>query len=182
MKTVRNTLSALILMTLFLTIPLMVQAQGHGHGKDNKQHGKGHKKDYDSYDKRSNSDYYRNHRHGNEPSWNDHHRNETPGNQQRYVTYRHHRHSHPSWAPAYGYRYNTRYIYYHDYNVYYDCHRDVFMVWTGRNWRLSAHIPDAMLRVDFHRTRVYGVNYWDDDFDFYLERRRPSYLSISAGW
>jgi hypothetical protein len=39
-----------------------------------------------------------------------------------------------------------------------------------------------MFRVDFRRTRVTGVDYWDDDFDFYLQRRRPAYVSISAGW
>jgi hypothetical protein len=189
MKTGKSTLSVLMLMILFLTTSLSVQAQGQGrgNGKENAAHDRN--SDYDkghSNGHRSNRHYgydRNDHHHSkNNRSWGEHLRNSTLGNQHRYVTYRHHRHSHPSWAPAYGYRYNTRYIYYQDHDVYYDCHRDVFLVWTGRSWRVSSRIPDALLRVDFRSARVYGVNYWDDDIDFYLQRRRPSYLSISAGW
>ena len=144
---------------------------------------------YDNAHRRGiNSDEDRNHHDRNQSNWNrdypsrNDHRYKGYDNHHRYVTYNYHRHSHPSWAPAYGHRYNTRYIYYQDYNVYYDCHRDVFVIWTGRNWVISNRIPDVMYRVDFGRTRVSGVDYWDDDFDFYLQRRRPAYLSISAGW
>ena len=188
MKIVKNALSVLMLMILFLMTTLSVQAQGRGrgNGKDNaahdrnsdydEAHNKGHRSDR-PYDDRKDH-----HRSKNDRSWNEYHIKSTRGNQHRFVTYRHHRHSHPSWAPSYGYRYNTRYIYYLDHNAYYDCYRDVFLVWTGRSWRVSSRIPDAMLSVDFRSARVYGVNYWDDDIDFYLQRRRPSYLSISAGW
>jgi hypothetical protein len=62
--------------------------------------------------------------------------------------------------------------------VYYDCHRDLFIIWTGRNWMVSSRVPDFMGRIDFGRTNVRGVDYWDDDFDFYLSRRQPTYLSI----
>lgn len=175
MKIIKNALSVLLLITLFLTTTLAVQAQGRGrgNGKDkathdrNSDYGKRNDKNFKGYrsDRDDDYNYHRDDRH-----------------QHRNATYRHHRHSHPLWAPAYGYRYNTRYIYYQDHNVYYDCHRDVFLVWAGRNWRVSSRIPDAMFRVDFRSARVYGVNYWDDDFDFYLQRRRPSYLSISATW
>lgn len=152
-------------------------SQWNDHNRDNSNHGRGNGRydDRDHHDKNKstwNRDY---------PSRNGH-RYDRYDNRHRYVTYNYHRHDRPSWAPAYGYRYNTRYIYYEDYNVYYDCHRDVFVVWTGRNWVISNRIPDAMFRVDFRRTRVAGVDYWDDDFDFYLQRRRPAYVSISAGW
>jgi len=182
---------------------------GRGHKKEKKP-GKGHDKDYDrgnryeydfksgdnlgrgnnnDYDRRRGRDeqygdrdrndhYNRNH---NYPSW-DNHCYQRYDVHHRYVAYRHHRHGRPSWAPAYGYRYNTRYIYYQDYNVYYDSHRDLFIVWTGRNWMVSTRVPDAMFRVDFGIARVSGVDYWDDDFDFYLERRRPAYMSITAAW
>lgn len=146
---------------------------GRRHDNDY-DHGKGRDQwygDRDYYDRNNNRDHYYRSRDG--------HRYD---NRHRYVTYNHHRHSHPSWAPAYGYRYNTRYIYYQDYNVYYDCHRDVFVVFNGRNWVVSTRIPDVMFRVDFGRTRVAGVDYWDDDFDFYLKRRRPAYVTINAGW
>jgi hypothetical protein len=100
----------------------------------------------------------------------------------RYATYNYHHRGRPQWAPYYGYRYNTRYIYYQDYNVYYDCHRNVFIVWTGRNWMVTTRIPDYMYRIDFNRANVRGVEYWDDDFDFYLQRRRPTYVNLQVGW
>lgn len=100
----------------------------------------------------------------------------------RYITYTYHRHGRPIWAPKYGYRYNTRYVYYKDYNVYYDCHRNVFIVWTGRNWGVTKRIPEYMNRIDFNRASVRGVEYWDDDFDSYLQRRRPAYVSLQVDW
>jgi len=161
--------------------PSMENNPGKGHTKE-LENGRSHERDFHSYanhNSRYDHDYVqgRVHDRKNDDRYNfrnDHH--------DRYITYRHHRHSHPLWAPAYGYRYNTRYVYYQDYNVYYDCHRDVFVTFTGRNWVVNNRIPDVMYRVDFRSARVTGVDYWDDDFDFYLTRRRPSYISISAVW
>lgn len=211
MKTIRNSLGVLMVAILLggATPDLQAQGKGRGNGNDNNNPGKGHDKDYnngDGHDRdfdhgdnrgRGNDNDYDRGR-GHDKQYGDRDRNDRSRNHNypsrdsyryqryddhhRYVAYRHHRHGHPSWAPAYGYRYNTRYIYYQDYNVYYDCHRDVFVVWTGRNWAVSTRVPDAMFRVDFGRASVSGVDYWDDDFDFYLERRRPAYVSITAGW
>ncbi len=222
MKTIKNSLSVLMVAILLAGATADLQAQGkgrgngngnsnasRGHNKENNP-GKGHDKDYNkgnghewdvnSGDNRSrgnDNDYDRGR--GHEQQYGDHDRNhhnnrihnypsrdnyryQLYDDHHRYVAYRHHRHGRPSWAPAYGYRYNTRYIYYQDYNVYYDCHRDVFVVWTGRSWAVSNRVPDVMFRVDFGRAKVSGVDYWDDDFDFYLERRRPAYMSITAAW
>jgi len=190
MKAIKNSLGLLMLAIIILTtsVDVLSQGRGNGNGRGNNHPGRG------KYDERN-----RGKGHDHNSGWNnnyeryDHdrermrhsdwdHRNYLRNDHHHFVTYRHHRYHHPSWAPVYGSRYNTRYIYYQDYNVYYDCHRDVFMTWNGRRWIVSAHIPDFMLRVDFRSARVYGVNYWDDDFEFYLQRRRPSYIGISAGW
>lgn len=166
---------------------LSTEYNGQGHDRDGSQWNN-HDRDNNDHN-RSNNRYDDANLHDrNRNNWNQDyssrkdHRYNNYDSRHRYVTYNYHRHSHASWAPAYGYRYNTRYIYYQDYNVYYDCHRDVFVIWTGRNWVISNRIPDVMYRIDFGRTRVSGVDYWDDDFDFYLQRRRPAYLAISAGW
>jgi hypothetical protein len=194
MKTVTNPLGILMLVILLSGAALDVCAQGRGRdneigngnpgrGNNKENHpGKGHGKEYGhkKYDSRTHHETNTREWQSNYPSRGEHRYNQYD-HRDRYVTYNHH-HSHPSWAPAYGYRYNTRYIYYQDYNVYYDSHRDVFLVWTGRNWSVSTRIPDVMFRVDFERARVAGVDYWDDDLNFYLQRRRPSYLSISAAW
>ncbi len=207
MKTVKNYLGVLMLVILVGGIAANVQAQGRGHGKSNSNSGKSHDKENRSgkgHDKhRENDRSDRDHKDShhdyarNDRDRSDSHRDYTRNNSRdshhsyarndqyyhgRYVTYNYHRHSSPSWAPAYGYRYNTRYIYYSDYNVYYDCHRDVFVIWTGRNWMISTRIPDAICHVDFNRTVVVGVDYWDDDFDFYLAKQRPAYVNIRASW
>ncbi|MBK7652784.1 MAG: hypothetical protein IPJ20_21350 [Flammeovirgaceae bacterium] len=105
--------------------------------------------------------------------WNDH--------RTRRVTYNYYRYNRPLWAPVYGNRYNTRYIYYRDYNLYYDCYRNAFVAWTGGNWVLTSRVPDFMYQVNFADARIQGVDYWEDDFDFYLQNKRPGYSSIYAG-
>lgn len=156
--------------------------QGKDLYADNSHKGRGSNHDHNKRnDDRDYSDRYRYDKSYRYPS-RDAFRYSQYNSRDQFVNYRHHRNSHPSWAPAYGYRYNTRYIYYRDYNVYYDCHRDVFVIGTGRNWAISNRVPDVMYRVDFGRARVTGVDYWDDDFDFYLKRRSPDYIRISANW
>jgi len=196
MKTSTN-FSGVVMIAIVLsgTSDLQAQGKGHDNGNRNPGHikesnaGKSHNTDFSngnnrefysdaSRGRRNDHDYDRRKGHGR--NYDD--RYYRYDHRDRYVTYRYRHQSHSSWAPDYGYRYNTRYIYYQDYNVYYDCHRDVFVTWTGRNWATSTRIPDVMYRIDFRSARVAGVDYWDDDFDYYLTRRRPSYISISAGW
>jgi hypothetical protein len=83
---------------------------------------------------------------------------------------------------VHGHRYNTRYIYYRDYNVYYDCYSDVFVTWAGGRWIVTTHIPRVLVGVNFSNSAVAGVDYWGDDINFYLERRRPAYVSIRASF
>lgn len=157
---------------------------GRGHNKENHP-GRGHQKDREDRDKVHDWDHhsgnhrnwdYNDHQYTHHDSRNHHH------NHYRYVTYRHHRNGLPSWAPAYGYRYNTRYIYYRDYNLYYDCYRDVFVTWVNGRWTISTYIPRILIGVNFNTCSIAGVDYWADDFDNYLSRRRPSYVSIHASW
>jgi len=191
MKTIRFFLSVALMLALIATAEVNAQGRGRGKGNIGEHPGRGHQKDnpgrgHDKHD-RGRDDIDRwddDHRHDSRDrrDYDRHTHRDVHHHHDRYVTYSHHRHGPPSWAPAYGYRYNTRYIYYRDYNVYYDCHRDVFITWTGRRWVVSLSVPVVMCHVDFRRTPVVGVDYWDDDFDFYLERRRPSYISISASF
>jgi hypothetical protein len=155
MKTIRNFLGLFMVGALMIGVTTLGVAQGKSQSR-----GHGHNKENPGrgHDKKDND-------HGG-----------------RYVTYNHHHRNHPSWAPLYGHRYNTRYIYYRDYNVYYDCHRDMFITWTGRRWVVSAFIPAVMVRVDFNRARVSGVDYWNDDFNFYLARQAPRYVSIQVSF
>lgn len=88
-------------------------------------------------------------------------------------------HRPPHWAPAHGHHYKpVRYVYYRDYNVYYDCYRGVYITLSGRNWVYSHRIPAHMHRVNFHRIAYVDLDYFDDDLPRYLERRRSGYASV----
>src|SRR5688572_26193274 len=195
MKTVRNFLSVLMLTLLMGGVISDLQAQGKGHDKKNdrgKKENHSRKKDrYDDRDKdrRRDRDYSLDDRRSGKYSLNDRRsrdyyapRRDRSNYHGRYTTYHHRNRKSYKWAPVYGHRYNTRYIYYRDYNVYYDCYNDVFVTWTGRNWVVTSRVPAAIRYVDFRRTHVVGVDYWNDDFNIYLERRRPAYVSISASF
>lgn len=189
MKLVRFFLSLwMAVMLVGASVDLFAQGRGKGYGRDNNP-GRGHDKHIDQdrgrdkergdHDKDDHREYRDSDRDYDHDRYSHH---DSYNYRDHYVTYRHHRHGPPSWAPAYGYRYNTRYIYYRDYNVYYDCHRDIFITWTGRNWVISTRIPDVICHADFGSTCVMGVDYWGDDFDYYLGRKRPVYLNIQATW
>jgi hypothetical protein len=161
-------------------------SRDHNRGNDrDRDNDRDHNRDNDKrdYDYGRDRDHHRNYDHGRDRHSRDYYtsRNSKYYHHGRYITY-HHRHARHRWAPVYGYRYNTRYIYYRDYNLYYDCYRDVFVTWNGRFWVVTAVVPDVICHIDFGRASVVGVDYWDDDFDFYLTRRRPAYISIRAGW
>jgi len=73
----------------------------------------------------------------------------------------------------YGYH-EPRYVYYRDYDVYYDMTRRVYISFTGRNWSISTEIPVRMYYVDRGTIVTTNVDYYDDDFAGYLDSRRPN--------
>lgn len=128
-----------------------------------------HRDHYSHKDRRDHGDRHR-HRH-----YNDHYRREVRHihYHDRYCGHRpvvHHHHKKP------------RYIYFRDYDVYYDSHRSVYISYTGRSWTISRAIPADMRYVNVRTTRSYEVDYYDDDFPSYLERRRPSCGQEYRGW
>lgn len=74
-----------------------------------------------------------------------------------------------------------RYIYYRDYDVYYDCRNNAYISHSGRNWFVSPIPPHMMRHVNLRTTRSYEVDYWDDDFPTFLDRRRPT-VGREYGW
>ena len=54
----------------------------------------------------------------------------------------------PPWAPAHGYRAKTRYVYFTEHNFYYDNDRGVYIYMSGKNWEVSARIPDLFKNVN----------------------------------
>lgn len=54
----------------------------------------------------------------------------------------------PPWAPAHGYRAKTRYTYFTQQNFYYDNQRGLYIYLSGKNWQISASLPDVFKGVN----------------------------------
>ncbi len=54
----------------------------------------------------------------------------------------------PPWAPAHGYRAQTRHVYFPDYNFYFDIQKSVYIHLSGENWQVSAKLPSIFSGVD----------------------------------
>ena len=57
-------------------------------------------------------------------------------------------HGPPPWAPAHGYRKNTRHIYFPVQQTYFDIDRGVYISLKGDKWEVSASIPLSLKGVD----------------------------------
>lgn len=162
MKANRKLLGAMVALGV-LVGSAGVFAQGKGHAY---RHTKHHNKKHDQYARYDRHDH-------------DHYSSRYAGR-----TYDHHHHDYhrpPHWAPAYGYRTDVRYVYYRDYDVYFDCYRGVYITFTGRNWIYSQHVPVHMRRINFNHIAFVELDYFDDNLPHYLERRRSGgYVSIHA--
>ena len=54
----------------------------------------------------------------------------------------------PAWAPAHGYRDNTRHIYFPEQNVYFDLQKSVYISLSGANWQVSVNVPSILSGID----------------------------------
>jgi hypothetical protein len=143
----------------FMNATQSVQAQGRGHHHGRNGHHKNHKNHDHDYD-----DHHVHHR--SNAHCRDVHYHVRPV---RHVRHVHHSHcDHRTVVVEY---HRPRYIYYRDYNVYYDCHRSVYIVFSGRNWTISTSVPVSMARVDIDRADRWDVDYEDDDLPEFLTRR-----------
>lgn len=168
---------SLIMIVFLIGVASETTAQGRGHHHDNKDRRGEHHDKYDRDDHREHNwkedryghkDEHRKHahyRHGHHPS-------------HRHAVRRHEPHHHHAPVVVRHYHERPRYIYYRDYDVYYDYHRDVYITWSGRNWAVSASLPVVLHRVDRRRAVRMEVDYVRDDFPTYLQTRRPVYTRV----
>lgn len=77
---------------------------------------------------------------------------------------------------------SPRYIYYRDYDIYYDFHRRVYITFTHNGWTITREIPVRLSRIDRRRAVCLEVEYDRDDFTQYLARHRPAYRRIYKDW
>lgn len=83
-------------------------------------------------------------------------------------------HVHNHYYPA-----NRRYVYFRDYNVYYDCTRDVYVSLSGGRWIFTAQMPVMMQQVPVERVIYTDVDYCGDDIVYY-HNHRPG-VSVNVG-
>jgi hypothetical protein len=178
MKT-RFALSAVVgLMLLMSGNILWAQGRGNGRGHHNNGNGghggngNGNGRGHGQYHERNNDRSYHDSHHQTEYSYGGHHGH---GHHDTKVVYVHHyppvervvvHHHHNTY-------YEPRYVYYRDYDVYYDTHRRVYITFSGRNWSISTEIPIRMHYVDRATVVSTHVDYYNDDFPVYLDSRRP---------
>jgi hypothetical protein len=119
--------------------------------------------------------------------WKDHHRhdrNDRRDYERRNVRHVYHYHDrycgHQSVVVHHHSR--PRYIYYRDYDVYYDRTNSVYISYSGRGWTSSTALPVVLHRVNLRNTKRFEVDYYHDDFTRYLETRRPSYGRECEDW
>jgi hypothetical protein len=164
--------------------------RGNGsHKKDNDNHGGWGKNDRDrdgrdnngNWDRGNNGNHYGHHR--KDHKW-DYNHNHSRDHQWERRNVNHYYHTHDRYCG-----HNTvvvnyvrpRYIYYRDYDVYYDCNRSVYISYSGRSWTMSASLPLIMRNVNIRAASRFEVDYWDDNLPVYLERRRPTCDRIYIG-
>jgi hypothetical protein len=160
-----------VTMVLFLLAAVTTaEAQRRGRDHDNgRDRGRGHNNG--NGNGRGDSKHYndRDHHHHNDHKKVVHVYHHRPAPVERRVVVHHHHHTRP------------RYVYYSDYDVYYDCDREVFISFSGRNWTVSVARPMRMHHVDIYRASRVDVDYYNDDFPQYLEQRRP-HGRVYAEW
>lgn len=176
----KNVLSVGLIMLLIIS---GTSAWAQGRGRSN-GHGNGHDKSHDNGrgNSRHNDDRNRHDKHTSHHAYHDNDRHDRHYNDRHYNGHHHGSRRvvhvyHP--APVerrvvHHYHYERpRYVYYRDYDVYYDCHRQVYISFSGRNWSISAGLPVVMRHVNVQTVVTTNVEYYDDDFPEYLETRRP---------
>jgi hypothetical protein len=162
-----------VTMVLFLLAAVTTaEAQHRGRDRDHdngRDRGRGHNNG--NGNGRGDSKHYndRDHHHHNDHKKVVHVYHHRPAPVERRVVVHHHHHTRP------------RYVYYSDYDVYYDCDREVFISFSGRNWTVSVARPMRMHHVDIYRASRVDVDYYNDDFPQYLEQRRP-HGRVYAEW
>ena len=79
----------------------------------------------------------------------------------------------PPWAPAHGYRAKTRYVYFSQYNVYYDHDRGVYISLGGNNWQVTAKLPSILSGVDLNAAVKVDLDFsGDEPFRYNSDHRK----------
>ncbi len=59
----------------------------------------------------------------------------------------------PPWAPSYGYRASTRYVFFPEIGLYYDLYQNNYIYPYGNSWMVVQRLPSAYSSYDLRRLR-----------------------------
>ena len=81
----------------------------------------------------------------------------------------------PPWAPAHGYRAKSRYVYFTEHNFYYDNNKGVYIYLSGKNWEVSAQIPDLFRHVNLAAEVKIDLDFSEDNPQKFNADHRKKY-------
>jgi hypothetical protein len=81
----------------------------------------------------------------------------------------------PNWAPANGFRANTRYVYFPERNFYYDTQKHVYIYKSGFVWKASPQLPSVYRRIDLIPARKVELDLSTDKPNMYNRSHKTNY-------
>lgn len=81
----------------------------------------------------------------------------------------------PPWAPANGYRAQTRHVYFPDQNFYFDTKKNEYIFQDGKSWKNSAKLPEKYDKVDLKKARKEELDLDNDKPEKYNADHKNKY-------
>lgn len=85
------------------------------------------------------------------------------------------KHGPPSWAPAHGFRAQTRYIYFPEHNIYYDLKLGVYIYYKSNKWITSVDISKDLGIIDLNVATKIELDYTGDHPEHYNKEHKEKY-------
>ena len=85
----------------------------------------------------------------------------------------------PDWAPAHGYRAQTRQVYFADYNVYYDLEKSVYISYSNGDWHVEASLPLNLKGINLQAAVQVELNLDTDSPQQYNAEHKQKYKDKS---
>lgn len=90
----------------------------------------------------------------------------------------------PPWAPAHGFRAKTRYVYFPEYNFYFDLEKKVYIHFQAGKWSLSIELPSRLGNLNLRNASKFELELDIDNPQIYNTehqmRFRPKYAVADA--
>lgn len=90
----------------------------------------------------------------------------------------------PPWAPAHGFRAKTRYVYFPEYNFYFDLEKKVYIHFQAGKWNVSIELPSRLGNLNLRNASKFELELDVDNPQIYNAehqmRFRPKYALADA--